>query len=89
MEKLSPKESPKDARTVLRGAAPKDSVSSQGFVTVAQAIKIMKCPSLELENYQPFTVPYHGARVHTAPWNSTSAHTSLGAVRELLQSQCG
>ena len=30
VEKLSPKESPSDAHTVLRGTAPKDSVSIRG-----------------------------------------------------------
>ena len=30
VENLSPKESPEDAHTVLRGAAPKDSVSVRG-----------------------------------------------------------
>ena len=55
VEKLSPKESPEDAHTVLRGADPKDSVSIRGttrgdsfssqlwgFYTVGQTFTILR-----------------------------------------------
>ena len=80
VEKLSPKESSEDAHTVLRGAAPKDSVSIQGtswgdsfstlpwgFGTVAMTIRIMRPSSPRVGKMPTWHYPLAQSEVSHVP----------------------